>query len=291
MISETTLGALASLGAAMAWAVTSLLARSLMPELGSVAINAIRSTIGGVLLVAWVLATVGVGAFTAISASAWVFLTLSIVIAIAIGDTVFFESSRALGLGRAMTISTTYPVGAAAIAAVFLGEPVTLPIALGTLVTLVGLVLIVAPWAERAPEERFWFGVGTAALASLAWAVSTVLVKPPLAEMDAVTAQAIRLPLAAVALAPWARSAPRALALTSRGARVRIAVLGALTSVSSVMFVAGVKHAGVAVASVLSSTAPMFAIPLAVVFLGERLTARALFGAAVTVAGIVVLQR
>jgi drug/metabolite transporter, DME family len=291
VIAETTLGAIASLGAAMAWAVTSLLARSLMPELGSATINAVRSTIGGAILVVWVLTTAGLGVFTTISAGAWILLTLSIVIAIAIGDTVFFESSRALGLGRAMTISTTYPVGAAAIAAVFLDEPVTLPIALGTLVTLAGLVLIVAPWAERAPEERFWFGVGTAALASLAWAVSTVLVKPPLAEMDAVTAQAIRLPLAAVALAPWARSAPRALALSSRGARVRIAALGALTSVSSVMFVAGVKHAGVAVASVLSSTAPMFAIPLAVVFLGERLTPRALLGAAVTVAGIVVLQR
>src|SRR3989441_11238640 len=189
----------------MAWAVTSLLARSLMPELTSVVINAVRSTIGGALLVAWVLATAGRGAFTGVSASAWVLLTLSIVIAIAIGDTVFFESSRALGLGRAMTISTTYPVGAAAIAAVFLGEPVTLPIALGTLVTLAGLVLIVAPWAERAPEERFWFGVGTAAIASLPWAGSTVLGKPPRSQMGAVPAQAIRLPLAAVALAPWAR--------------------------------------------------------------------------------------
>jgi len=59
---------------------------------------------------------------------------------------------------------------------------------------------------------------------------------------------------------------------------VRIAALGALTSVSSVMFVAGVKHAGVAVASVLSSTAPMFAIPLAVIFLNERVTPRALTG-------------
>src|SRR5438093_9570829 len=276
----------------MAWAVTSLLARSLMPELGSVAINAIRSTIGGVLLVAWVLATAGVGAFTAISASAWVLLTLSIVIAIAIGDTVFFESSRALGVGRAMTISTTYPVGAAAIAAVFLDEPVTLPIAVGTLVTLAGLALIVAPWAGRPPEERFWFGVGTAALASLAWAVSTVLVKPPLAEMDAVTAQAIRLPLASAFLwlTPWARGTPRALALSGRSARLRIVVLGVITSVSSVMFVAGVKYAGVAVASVLSSTAPMFAIPLAVAFLGERLTARAILGVAVTVGGIVVLQ-
>ena len=290
MIAETTLGALASLGAALMWAVTSLIARTLLPDLGSVAVNAVRSTIGGAILVFWVLATAGTAAFTTISAGAWMLLAVSIVTAIAIGDTVFFESTRALGVGRAMTISKTYPVGAAAIAAVFLDEPVTLPIAVGTLVTLAGLALIVAPWAERAPEERFWFGVGTAALASLAWAVSTVLVKPPLSEMDAVTAQAIRLPLAATALWPWARSAPRALALSSRAVRVRIAVLGALTSVSSVMFVAGVKHAGVAVASVLSSTAPMFAIPLAVIFLGERLTPRALLGAAITIAGITLLH-
>jgi drug/metabolite transporter (DMT)-like permease len=239
-----------------------------------------------------VLATAGAGAFTAISVSAWIFLSLSIVVAIALGDTVFFESSRALGLARAMTISTTYPLGAAAIAAVFLGEPLTLPITLGALVTLAGLVLIVAPWAERPPEERFWFGVGTAAVASFAWALSTVLVKPPLAEMDAVTAQAVRLPLASAFLwiLPWARGTSRALARSSRSARIQILVLGVITSVSSVMFVAGVKHAGVAVASVLSSTAPMFAIPLAVAFLGERLTARAVLGVAVTVGGIVVLQ-
>jgi drug/metabolite transporter, DME family len=292
VISETTLGALAALGSAIAWAVTSLLARTLMPVLGSVGVNAVRSTIGGAILVVWVLATAGAGAFTAISASAWVLLTLSIVVAIALGDTVFFESTKALGLARAMTISTTYPLGAALIAAASLDEPVTPPIAIGALVTLAGLVLIVAPWAGRPPEERFWFGVGTAALAALAWAVSTVLVKPPLAEMDAVTAQAVRLPLASASLwlTPWARGAPRALALSSRSARVRILVLGVITAVSSVMFVAGVKHAGVAVASVLSSTAPMFAIPLAVAFLGERLTARALLGVAITVAGIVVLQ-
>ena len=292
VISETTLGALAALGSAIAWAVTSLLARSLMAELGSVGVNAVRSTIGGVILVVWVLVTAGAGAFTAISVSAWMFLALSIVVAIALGDTVFFESSRALGLARAMTISTTYPLGAAAIAAVFLGEPLTLPITLGALVTLAGLVLIVAPWAERPPEERFWFGVGTAAVASFAWALSTVLVKPPLAEMDAVTAQAVRLPLASAFLwiLPWARGTSGALARSSRSARTQILVLGVITSVSSVMFVAGVKHAGVAVASVLSSTAPMFAIPLAVAFLGERLTARAVVGVAVTVGGIVVLQ-
>jgi drug/metabolite transporter (DMT)-like permease len=292
VIEDTTFGALAALGSAVAWAVTSLLARSLMSELGSVGLNAIRSTIGGALLIAWVLATAGAGAFTAISASAWLLLGLSIVTAIALGDTVFFESTRAIGVGRAMTISTTYPLGAAVIAAAFLDEPVTIPIAVGSLVTMAGLVLIVAPWAERAPEERFWFGVGAAAIASLAWAVSTVLVKPPLSEMGPVTAQAIRLPVASMVLwlTPWARSVPRAFVRSSRAVQIRIAILGAITSVSSVMFVAGVKHAGVAVASILSSTAPMFAIPFAVVFLGERITLRAFLGIVLTLAGIIVLQ-
>src|SRR5512145_3123289 len=154
MISETTLGALAALGSAVAWAVTSLLARSLMPALGSVAVNAVRSTIGGVILVVWVLATAGAGAFTAISAHAWLLLTLSIVVAIAIGDTVFFESTRALGLGRAMTISTTYPVGAAAIAAALFDEPLTVRIAVGTLLTLGGVALIVSGRSAEAPAER-----------------------------------------------------------------------------------------------------------------------------------------
>ena len=125
MIESTTFGALAALGSAIAWAVTSLLARSMLTELGSVGINAIRSTIGGTLLVTWVLATVGTGAFTTISVSAWLLLGLSIVTAIALGDTVFFESTRFIGVARAMTISTTYPLGAAVIAAVFLNEPIT----------------------------------------------------------------------------------------------------------------------------------------------------------------------
>ena len=292
VIAETTLGAFAALGSALTWAVTSLLARSLVPGLGSVVVNAARSTVGGALLLGWVAATVGVGVFAAASTSALGLLALSIVAAIAIGDTVFFESTHMLGVGRAMTISMTYPVGAAALAAAFLGEPVTLPIVAGALLTLGGIVLIVAPWAERTPDERFWPGVGMATLTSLAWAVSVVLLKPSLREMDAVTAQAIRLPLAAVVLwaTPWARVGASGLGRIGGAALARLAALGVLTALSSVMFVASVKYAGVAVSTVLSSTAPMFVIPLSRVFFGERLSRTALLGASVTIAGIVVLQ-
>ena len=39
--------ALCALGAALAWSITSLLARTLLPHYGSVTINAIRSGIAG----------------------------------------------------------------------------------------------------------------------------------------------------------------------------------------------------------------------------------------------------
>lgn len=283
---------LCALGSAVMWAVTSLLVRSLSPHFSSVGINVLRSAVGGALLVGYVLLEGGVQPFLDVSPEAFTLMTLSIVAAVGVGDTLFFESTRTLGLGRAMTIATSYPVLAAVLAAVFLDEPLTLPVVAGTLMTLGGLALIVMTKADVTAQRRPWLGIGAAALASVGWAVSVVLVKAPLREVDATLAQAIRLPVAALLLwcTPWARGAFGALRASRGHVLARFTVLSALTAVSSVLFVASVKYAGVTIASVLSSTAPLFAIPLGVVFLGERLPPAAVLGAIVTVAGIVVLR-
>jgi drug/metabolite transporter (DMT)-like permease len=134
--------------------------------------------------------------------------------------------------------------------------------------------------------------VWTAVVASVAWAVSTVMMKTPLHEIEPLTAQAVRLPLASALLflTPWTRGAARSLRQAGRGPLVRMGVLSVITAASSVLFVASLKYAGVAVGSVLSSTAPLFALPLGVVFLGERVSAWTILGALVAVSGIVVLQ-
>jgi drug/metabolite transporter (DMT)-like permease len=122
--------------------------------------------------------------------------------------------------------------------------------------------------------------------------VSTVMMKPPLREIEPLTAQAIRLPLASALLwlTPWTRGAATALRDGGRGPLLCIGVLSVVTAASSVLFVASLKYAGVAVGAVLSSTAPLFAIPLGVMFLGERVSATMILGAVIAVAGIVVLQ-
>ena len=292
MISDPTFGALCALGAALAWSVTSLLARSVLPHYGSVTINAVRSGIAGVLLVICVIAGDGAAALVTMSWTTFALLAVSIVAAIAIGDTVFFESTRAIGLGPAMTIATTYPIGAAVLAAALFGEAITVPVALGTLLTLSGVGVIVSVRSGEARPERLWFGVWTAVLASAAWAISTVMMKPPLREIEPLTAQAIRLPLASALLwlTPWTRGAAAALRHSGRGPLLRIGVLSMVTAASSVLFVASLKYAGVAIGAVLSATAPLFAIPLGVMFLGERVTLATVLGAGIAVAGIVVLQ-
>src|SRR6185295_4963003 len=291
-MSDATFGVLCALGSALAWSVTSLLARSLMPHYGSVTINAIRSGAAGVLLVAVVVALDGPHTLFAMSRATFVQLAVSIVAAIGIGDTVFFESTRALGLSRALTIATTYPVGAALLAAAFLDEPLTVPIIVGSLLTLGGIALIVSVRTHEGRPERLAFGVCTALVASVAWAVSTVMMKLPLGEIDPLTAQAVRLPLASALmwLTPWTWGAVGAMRKAGRGPLVTIGVLSVVTAASSVLFVASLKYAGVAVGSVLSSTAPVFALPLGVLFLGERIAALTVVGVLLTLAGIVVLQ-
>ena len=287
-----TVGMLCALGSAMSWSVTSLMVSALTPGIGSFTINAARTTLTAAIVIGWMLLAGGLDTVLTLSIGGLALLAVSIVLAIPIGDTIFFESAQRLGLGRAMTISMSYPVVAASLAALLLGERLSAPIVVGGLLTLAGLGLIVMARVEPPGEPRPWRGVVEALLAALAWGVSVVALRVPLDEIDPVSAQAIRLPVGAVMLwvTPWALRGVPALLRGGWPLFVRLLALAALTAVSSVMYGASVKYAGVAVASVLSSTAPLFAVPLGIVFLNERLPALALLGAVVTVAGIVMLR-
>jgi drug/metabolite transporter (DMT)-like permease len=301
-LDDETVGVLYALGSALTWALTSLLVRTLAPVLDSVKVNAIRSTLSAALLLGWIVVAGRGAELTAMSGRNLALLLISVVAAFGIGDTVFFESTRLLGLGPAMTIAMTYPLGAALLAGLVLDEPLTASTLGGAVLTLAGLVVIVrgraaatggVAVAGRPGDSRRGLGLAAAVVAAAAWAISAVMLKAPLRDVDPVAAQAVRLPLAAATLwaTPWAWGAWRDLRAGGRTAVARVALLGVCTALSAVLFVSGLKYAGVAVSSVLSSTAPLFAIPLGMLVLGERLTPGAVLGALLTVAGMAVLRR
>jgi drug/metabolite transporter (DMT)-like permease len=134
--------------------------------------------------------------------------------------------------------------------------------------------------------------VAAALLVAVLWALSAILMKPAMRDLSPLTAQGIRLPIVAIFLwcTPWARQGLPRLRASGWSVAPTLIVLSALTAVSSLSWVAGLKYSDVIVATVLSSTSPMFALVLGAMFLGERLTPSAVVGSLLTVVGIVVLK-
>jgi drug/metabolite transporter (DMT)-like permease len=286
----------AALVAALAWTLVSLIARDLTVRFPSLSLNIIRSAGGSVLLVPLAMVLGDLPAVGRASALAWACLVLSVLIALGIGDTAFFESTKVLGVARAMTISTAgYPVVASGLALWWFGERITLAMALGSAVTLGGLVLIVSERgaASLGPIEGRRRALGLATIAALAWAVSAAMMKPPIREIEPLAIQAVRLPLSTLLLwaTPWARGTARGLWAQWHIVGRRVVALSVLTALSAVAFVAGLKYSSVTLGTVLSSTSPLFALPIGFLAYGERVTWRAATGAALTVAGIAILSR
>jgi drug/metabolite transporter (DMT)-like permease len=285
-----------ALASALVWTLMSMLARDLSTRFPSFALNVIRSAGGSILLVPIALTVGNPRSLAQVSAVAWICLMISVLTALGIGDTAFFESTKYLGLSRAMTISTAgYPVLASVLALWWFGERITLAEAVGSLVTLGGLALIVSEGGmeTEGPSEARRRGLRLAVVAAVAWAIGAAMMKPPVGEIDPLTIQAVRLPLSTLVLwaTPWARGTARELWAQRQVVGGRVILLSVLTALSAVTYLAGLKYAGVALGTVLSSASPLFAIPVGFLAFGERVTWRASTGAALAVAGIAILSR
>ena len=290
----STLGVVLALVSALTWTLLTLVARTLASHFSALSLNIVRSAAGSVALVPLALVAGNPGSLAHVSLTSWFFLMVSMLAAVGIGDTAFFESAKTLGMARALTIATSYPLLASLLAVWWFDERITLAAATGSLLTLAGLLLIMserAPIAAGAQDDRRR-GLMLALVALVAFALSAVLLKEPLREADPVSIQMVRLPITTLLLwaTPWARGTGRTLWKHGRGIAGRVALLGVLTAVSAATFTAGLKYAGIVLGTVLSSTAPLFALPIGFLAFGERVTWRAIMGAALAVAGIAVLN-
>jgi drug/metabolite transporter (DMT)-like permease len=178
----------------------------------------------------------------------------------------------------------------------FLGEPVTVALILGVVVIGVGVWLITTDRAPvvpgRAGGSGIVAGVVLALVAAVGWAVSTVLVRPALLEVDAMVASTIRLPFATVVLLLAAMRLGR---IDSRrlhlkpGTSAWLILAGLLTVVSATLFLWSVELAGAARTAALSSVSPIFSATIAVLVLGEQLTPRLALGMGISLAGVLAI--
>jgi uncharacterized membrane protein len=220
-------------------------------------------------------------------------LWASILIGYAGGDTIFFLGMQQLGVTRAHTLSMVHPLMSTMAGIALFGEVMSVARAAGVLLVVGGLALIVTGQAEGSAEgsRARRQGINLVLVAAVAWTVGSVMLKPPLQVVSPVTATAIRSPLVGLVLwlTPWARGTWRTVRLTRGREAVVLAAICLLSALSPILYTFGIKHAGVAIGSVLSTTSPLFTIPLEILVLGRRPSRRTVLGAATTVLGIALM--
>jgi drug/metabolite transporter (DMT)-like permease len=292
------MGAAAALASSLTWALTSVLLTSQAGRVRPLTMSAIRSATASLMLVALLVATGGLAQYGDMSVITGLSMAGSGIMGQAVGDTLYINALGVLGVTRSFPITNSaYPFLTFVLSVLLLGEDVTWTTPLGGALIVAGITWIVLEQRKGAAEQDVRVdvlrGVLFAVAAALAWSLATVWLRGQQGNLDTVGAASLRIPAASLAVmmtialtsrTPRAEPSMRALSGTSVAVVALAGVLG--TGIGSVFFIYAVENIGAAKTAFLTTSAPVFALPMGVVLLSEKLTRRELAGTLATVAGI-----
>ena len=291
-------GELAALGTAVSWSIGSNLFAAAGKRMGSMVLNRLRISTACLLLSLALFATQGAAWPTWATPAQMGWLAASGLVGFVFGDTFYFRSLVILGPGRAALLASSGPIFTMLFAALVLKEhpgPLAL---LGTALTLSGIAWVLRE-RERGHEAHVEGSVAVGVMAGILGAVGQaggyVLSKTALRSgIDPLSATLIRVAAAAVAiwlLATVQRAVPATVAALKdrRGAAFMVggAIFGPFLGVT--LSLTAIRYIDTGVAASITAIYPLFTMLIASRFHGEKLTWRAILGALVAVAGVVVL--
>lgn len=288
------LGELYSLVAALCWAVAVILLKKSGESLPPFALNLVKN---GLCLTALGATLLVLGPHTPTSMPPQLLMQtlLSGVLGIALADTLYFRALNTIGAARMGVIGTAYSPGVILLAALFLGERLSLPQFGGVALTLAGIVLVTYAKAAKAIDAAVLRqGAVLGVLSVLLMAAGVILAKPALETQDFLWVVFLRV-AAGVALMLGIATLRRewaSLISAARAVRHWPAVIGGSlmgSYVALLFWLAGYKYAEASIAAVINELAAIFIVGLAAWLLRERVTARQLAGGALALAGVLVV--
>jgi transporter family protein len=332
-------GELIALLSALLWAMASVLLTVGAKQIHVIPLNLVRCVVSTAFF--WVLLPFfgGFQSLAAIPPATWLWLVVSVLGLLVIGDTLYFRSMDLAGVSWALPVASINPLWAVILAAVFVDEPLTWSLVLGALLVIGGVILVsrsagpadlvvpanaaapvasagqadpagpadlagpMGPWALTNPAAP---GVATnsgsvasssarrtglllAFAVSVLWSVGQVALKLATADMHSVVANSVRQPLAMVMLLglTLARGQWRELTRLDRRSWGIIAIASLVgTGFGTLFFVMAIQLTGAGRTAVLTSTAPLLALPFSMLWLRERPTRWTVVGTLLTTAGI-----
>ncbi len=309
------IGILLGLSAALVWATSSTLMRSQTARYGAVPANFWRCVVNIPFFILLYFLTQPRDEVLHLAPSTLVFIVLGVIMGIVTGDSIQYHSIKLIGVSRAMPIAGCFPIFTVFFAWLINGEPLRLGMLVGSVVVVMGVLVIslpkrvttapAVPVAKRSPaavgiiatpmpvaaDRTLLVGVCLSMTAAICWSLSTVVQSKALQGVNPITMNMLRMPLATVALFTATRGKAglpmKRYGWKSFGYLALIGWFG--TGLGSLTYLAALKTAGAGKTAVLGACAPLFGLPLSMILLGERPGWRGFAGTALTVCGIVLV--
>ncbi len=296
------LGEIAALLTAICYSISSLFFTKAGQKFGPLVSNRLRLVIAILLLgiTHWII--FGIPIPTAAGAPRWLWLGISGIVGLAIGDLFLFQAYLLIGPRLGLLFLSFSPALATLLAWLFLGERLGIGSVLGILLTLAGIAWVVlesnqrqgSPATNNPPAGGYSLkGIFAGIMAATGQALGVVLAKPGLAgNFSPLSANVIRMSAAFLAL--WlvtifqgqvvstvqqARDQKSGLLYILAGS-----IFGPLLGVSLTLF--AIQNIDVGIASTLIALPPIFLLPVGYFILKEHISWRAVAGTVLAVVGV-----
>ena len=283
------LGIVAAIASAASWAFGTLMFDRLGREIPPAGITFIK---GSLSIVFMALLTLFYNGFVSVGSIECVYLAISGIIGIAVGDTFFFKSLRDLGpkvqvlffmLGQVMTMILSF---------VFLGEILSIKDYIGALILLIGVMVVI--WDKQEEHPNKTRGIIYGILSIICFSTSSVIIKYSIDEIDVVSATFYRMFFGTIGVLFVGVSSQKISGWIAPLKDIRILSLFVLnvlviTFGGFLLSTVAIKYISVSLASVLSTTEPIFVLLFAYFINHDIATKRELLGATITILGLLIV--
>lgn len=288
------IGEISALGSASCAAVGGTFLKTQMRQVDAIVINFWRLGFAAAFFIVILLLTHGFNDLIHISWITLIYLLASTFLTPVMGGTFYLKSLSLIGLSRSIAISGIFPFFTIVLAVLFLGESLTWFIVLGAILVAYGVYLITSSFKRYVSGSAVFFsedhrkGVLLAIMTALFWACSVILLKLVIRDMNIIAVNAIRFPLAVLLLLIFIPRTNAFRMIRKQPRSVAVIALGGIfdMGLGSLLFLFALQHTGAVRTTILTSVSPLFAAPLGIAFLKEKVTLKVVLGILLTIVGI-----
>lgn len=213
------------------------------------------------------------------------------VIGSVLARSLYFLGINYLGPGKSLSISATSPLYAAFLAWLILEETITLPVVIGTLGVVLGIVVLSKDIRTQTEDEEYSIAVVIyplvgAVLAAIAVTFRKLALNTGIAPLEAAT---VNMVVGLLAVTPlFATRWRREIVDIDRGALRNFVIASTFMAVGFIFYFVGLRSTDASIFFPLLQTQPLFAVVLSAAFLGrlEIITRWSLLGSSIVVGGV-----